>query len=380
MKKTTVFVLCLFLLFSFALTVSAEREEEIVFAAESVNVRAEPDTAGEIIAVLQKGDQIARLGEADGRSKVIYKDKERYVASEYLSLSPLEENQDEESAENGSVPRLMVTSYKTGKKRLSPEKTTELEITFKNFSTVKAVYNIKLSLSDPSGDILTVGMPTEYVKEIKADGSYTWKISLKAANTAKVGRHDLQVTAEYEDKSFVSYTANDTIGIDVRQSVRLSHSGALLPKKVRQGDTQTVAVDLMNTGKSKIFNCTLDFDIEGMQSGGSVFVGNIEPAESAQGSANLRVGSDALGNVEGKITITYEDNYGKEYKKTVSVNTVIEEKVEQADIASEKEEEKKNPLWWLFLLAGLAVGGVSGFEIPRLVKDRKQRKEDDLRL
>lgn len=385
MKKSIAFVLCFIFLLTPLTVFAAKQTEETVYATENVNIRTEPNTDCEIITVLQKGSSITRIGEADGWSKVLYEGKERYIISEYLSLTspeekPTEETEEEPTTEDNSTPRFMVTGYELSEKSLSPQKTAVLKVTFKNYSTTKALYNIKFSLTDPSGDILTVGMPTKYVKSVYAGSSYTWEIELKAINTATIGQHDLQVSAEYEDKNFGSYSSSDTVRIDVKQSVKLSYSGAVLPKKVIQGDTQTVTLELMNTGKSRIYNCTLDFDIEGMQSGGSVFVGNIEPAQSAQGSANLRVDSDTLGEVTGKIIITYEDDYGKEYKKTVDVSTVIEEKVEQVATTIEDEKEKKNPLWWLFILIGLAVGGGAGFGIPWLINDKKQRKEDDLRL
>ncbi len=385
MKKLTAFILCFFLLLTPMLASAAEYKEETVYATENVNIRTEPNTDCEIITVLQKGSSVTRIDEVDGWSKVVYEGEERYITSEYLALTPpeekpTEETEEEPTTEDNSTPRFMVTGYELSEKSLSPEKTAVLKVIFKNYSTTKALYNIKFSLTDPSGDILTVGMPTKYVKSIYAGSSYTWEIELKAINTASIGQHDLQITAEYEDKNFGSYSSSDTVRIDVKQSVKLSYSGAILPKKVIQGDTQTVTLELMNTGKSRIYNCTLDFDIEGMQSGGSVFVGNIEPAQSAQGSANLRVDSDSLGEVTGKITITYEDDYGKECKKTVDVSTVIEEKVEQVATTTEDEKEKKNPLWWLFILIGLAVGGGAGFGIPWLINDKKQRKEDDLRL
>ncbi len=278
-----------------------------------------------------------------------------------------------------STPRLMVTGYELNEESLSPEKTAVLKVTFKNYSSKKAIYNIKLSLSDPSGEIIATGMPTKYVNAVYAGSTYVWEIELKAVNTASIGQHDLQITAEYEDKNYSSYSSSDTLRIDVRQSVKLSYNGAILPKKVIQGDTQTVTVDLMNTGKSTIYNCILDFSIEGMQSGGSVFVGNIAPATNIQSSANLRVNSNTLGEVKGKITISYEDDYGKIYEEAVDVSTFIEEKAEQINV-TEVEEEKKNPLWWLFLITGLAVGGGAGFGIPWLINDKRQRKEDDLRL
>lgn len=289
------------------------------------------------------------------------------------------ETTEKEIVVDNSTPRFMVTSYKVANDSISPESKTELQITFKNYSSTKALYNIKLTLTDPSGEIITTGMPTKFVKSVSAGYTYTWSVEVMATNTATIGQHDLQVSAEYEDKNYNSYSSNDTVRVNVSQPVELSYSGVILPKKVIQGNTQTVAVELMNTGKSTIYNCTLEFQVDKMQTGGSVFVGNIESAQSSTGTVNLRIDDDALGEVKGKITITYEDDYGEKYEETVDVSTVIEEKVEELT-TDDEENEKKNPQWWLFLTLGLIVGGTLGFGIPWYINDKKQRKEDDLRL
>lgn len=385
MKYFYVFIICILILITAAFAVSAVEYEETVYATDSVNIRIEPNTDSDILAVLKKGNSIIRVGEADGWSKVIYDGEEMYIKSEYLAVTSSEEKltvetKEEPTTEDNSTPRFMVTSYELSEKSLSPEKSAVLKVTFKNYSSTKALYNIKLSLTDPSGDILSAGMPTKFVECVYAGRNFTWEIELYAINTAKIGQHDLQITAEYEDKSFNSYSSSDTVRIDVKQSVKLSYSGVMLPKKVIQGDTNTITINLMNTGKSIIYNCALNFDIEGMQSGGCVFVGNIAPAMNVQSSANLRVDSDTLGEVTGKITITYEDDYGKEYNEIVEVSTFIEEKIEQVADSNEDKNEINNPLWWLFILIGLAVGGSAGIGIPWLINDKKQRKEDNLRL
>ena len=281
--------------------------------------------------------------------------------------------------EDMSQPRLMVSEFKVNGDSLTPDKSTEVSITFKNHSNTKAVKNIKLSISEDSGNIKPVGTGTQYVNAIYAGSTYTWTVKLTASATAQIGEHAVTVSSEYEDKNFNSYSSSDVIRINVKQRVGFDYSGIQLPKKVYQEDTVTVDFTFMNTGKSTIRNSKIDFDIDGLESGGCVFIGEIQAGESATGSANLRVKSDALGNTTGKAVITYEDEFGKEYKKKLDLSTKIEEKI--VEVASENEqEEKKNSLWWVFTLAGLAVGGGIGCAIPISISSRKQRKEDELRL
>lgn len=287
--------------------------------------------------------------------------------------------EENETTQDASQPRLMVTEYKVEKGYITPSETRNLEIKFKNHSNTKALCNVKLSIADESGEIKTEGMPTAYVERIYAGSAYTWKIPLTASATAQIGEHKLTVTAEYEDKYYTPYTATDTINVTVKQSVGLDYDGIILPSKVVQDDTVTMEVNLLNTGKTDIRNAKLTFDIENMETGGVLFIGEIPAGQSSTGSANLKASSDKTGETAGKVTLSYEDAFGESYSKEIDVSTIIEKKVESAETEEEKKE-KKNPLWWLFIVIGLAVGGAAGFSIPTAIRNSKQRKEDELRL
>lgn len=297
-------------------------------------------------------------------------------SSDIINLNVIGKNETS-AAQNTSQPRLMVTDYSVENDYLTPGESKNLKITVKNTSPSKAVSNIKLALSDESGEIKTDGMGTAYVKSIAANSSYIWDVDLTAVHTAKTGEHPLTLSIEYEDSSHTSYSSSDIIRVNIRQTVRLSYDSARLPVKVIQGETVTVGINLMNTGKSTLHNCMIDIDVDKLESGGTVLVGEIPQGESKQGNVNLRVSTDYLGKVEGTIKITYEDDFGEEYSETVDASTVIEKKVIKAE---EEKKEKKNPLWWMFMLIGAVIGGGLGFCIPYAIRSSKQRKEDEKRL
>ncbi len=284
----------------------------------------------------------------------------------------------EEVTEDNSQPRLMVVSYEIEDGFISPEETKTLTVTLKNMHSKKQVSNIKLSVSEDSDEIRPTGMGTKYVDSIGANKYYTWSVELKAVHTATIGEHKLSFSCEYEDQNGSGYNADDTLRIEVRQPALLDFDGAKLPVKVVQEDTVTVNINLMNTGKAALYNCKVDFNIKGLDAGGSSFIGEIAPQESATASANLRVDSELTGKVTGIIVITYEDSFGEKFELTKEVETKIEKKVIKAE--KQEEKEKKNPLWWLFLLGGLLVGGSLGFGIPFFINSNKQRKKDEERL
>lgn len=292
--------------------------------------------------------------------------------------APVVEKEEVEVTEDNSQPRLMVVSYEIEDGFISPEETKTLTVTLKNMHSKKQVSNIKLSVSEDSDEIRPTGMGTKYVDSIGANKYYTWSVELKAVHTATIGEHKLSFSCEYEDQNGSGYNADDTLRIEVRQPALLDFDGAKLPVKVVQEDTVTVNINLMNTGKAPLYNCKVDFNIKGLESGGSSFVGEIAPQESATASANLRVDSEMIGKTTGTIIITFEDSFGEKFELTKDVETKIEKKVIKAE--KQEEKEKKNPLWWLFLFGGLILGGGLGFGIPFFINSNKQRKKDEERL
>ncbi len=283
-----------------------------------------------------------------------------------------------EVTEDMSQPRLMVTGYSVQGGYLTPEKDGVITVSFKNTHNSKAVKNMKLTIGEDGDEICPEGLGTKYVSHISAGSTYTWDVTVKTAHNASVGVHKLSLTCEYEDKNGTPYSENAILRVEVRQPVKLSFDGVILPVKVVQDDTVSVNINLMNTGKAPLYNCKVDFEVEGLSSGGSAFVGEIPSGESGTATANLRVNNDKIGKVSGTVKITYEDTFGKTYEQTAEVKTIIEKKVIKA--GKTEEEESKNPLWWLFILIGLVVGGGAGFGIPFAISSKKKREEDEKRL
>ena len=283
------------------------------------------------------------------------------------------------TTQNASRPQLIVTSYSLDGKYVSPSKSANLSVILKNESKDKFIKNLKLTISEEKNDI-KFKRETFFVDEIKPKGTYTLNIELTAAKTAEIGEHKLVLASIYEDKYFTSFESSDNVLINVKQETALDYDGIILPKKLTQDDTATMEVNLMNTGKSAIRNAKISFDIDGLETGGVLFIGMIKAGESKTGSANFQVSSSKLGDVKGTATLSYEDDFGKSYSESISLSsTIIKKKAVKSDSDMDKKKSKFS-LWWLFLLIGLAIGGGVGAIIPISINQSKKRKEDDLRL
>lgn len=315
-----------------------------------------------------------------------YEDEDytQYTSTSQISINVTKKKEakkptKKKATQNASRPQLIVASYSLDGKYVSPSKSANLSVILKNESKDKSIKNLKLTISEEKNDI-KFKRETFFVDEIKPKGTYTLNIELTAAKTAEIGEHKLVLASTYEDKYFTSFESSDNILINVKQKTALDYDGIILPKKLTQDDTATMEVNLMNTGKSAIRNAKISFDIDGLETGGVLFIGMIKAGESKTGSANFQVSSSKLGDVKGTATLSYEDDFGKSYSESIPLSsTIIKKKAVKSDSDMNKKKSKFS-LWWLFLLIGLAIGGGVGAIIPISINQSKKRKEDDLRL
>lgn len=278
-------------------------------------------------------------------------------------------------------PKLMVYSYSTDPEYLHAGGTGTVSVSLYNTSKTKQIRNLKVTFSVDDNEVLPVEMGTKYLSRIKANGWYLWEFEISAIDTAKSGVHPAAITMEYEDTDGNAYTATDSLFIRVRQSVSLSYDEPALDTRLTQGDTPSFSMNLMNTGKSTIYNAMLTFDIPGISNGGSVLVGTIESGDSKTGTTNLRIDSDTLGEVKGTITLTYEDDYGKTYTKEFPVSTTVEEKVQIQPPTEEEEQPTLSTTQIAVIIASVIIVLILMiFLIIRAVKKKRQREYDERTL
>lgn len=294
------------------------------------------------------------------------------------ALAADSEEVENEAAVNSSVPRLMLTSFNIDGGYVSPSEQKELLLTFKNYSRDKAIYNIKLTLADDSGEIQSDGTGTAFVQKINAGASYTWKIKVGAVANAAVGVHKVTVSSEYEDEYYSAFSNSDTVNLNVKQSTELSYDGVVLPSRLTQDSSSSMSVTLMNTGKSVIKNAKVSVTVDGVTTGGVLFIGEIPSGESKSGTVNLMVDKDAAGEAHGTAEISYENDFGEEFSESVDLSSMVEPKKETT--SENEENQPKFRLWWAFMLGGLVIGGGVGAAVPIAINSYKKRKEDELRL
>ncbi len=313
---------------------------------------------------------------ADGKSVTV---SERFY---FVIVSDASQSTQEESADR-SQPRLMVASYVIQDDALQPGERKKVSVTIVNTHQDKDVYNLKLTFSPESDAVACEGMGTKHLDELEAEESFVWELYVNTAHTAKSGIHNAVVNVEYEDESGNPYSNSDTLRLPVRQTVLLVWDNLTFPDTCVIGETVSLSFTLQNMGGAAVNNVLVTFETDGMLGAGSVLVGTIEAGQSAPVSANFNVTAEAEGELTGIAKVHFQDDFGDNHAESIALATKAVKKAPaptEEEVKKQAQSENGMRLWWVFLLAGLAVGGGAVGGTLWLVIDKKQRRQDEIRL
>lgn len=288
------------------------------------------------------------------------------------------------SDELKGAPKLMVTDVQISTGTLMAGQEAILTVTIRNTNGSRYVKNAVFTFSEASNEIVPAASDSVFVGKIAKGSTYVWSIPIRSIPAARSGIHTATIDMAYEDNQHMPHTMSSKIVLEVSQPIRLHVDEPRFPARVTQGETPTLSINLMNLGKSNLFNVRLSFDVRGLANSGSALIGTIGAGESKQGNANFRVASDVVGPVEGIVTLAYEDDVGKIYEEILSLKTTIEEKnIPILPISPSTSSPVLSIIEryadWFWLAGGLLI--VLGLTIVSImIKKRRQRRLDEAKL
>lgn len=271
------------------------------------------------------------------------------------------------------VPKVIIKDCWASKKDIHAGDDIQVTIVLENTSRSEKLRNMTVTVAEPENDLnLVSDTDTVFIDTVKAGGKIEVTRTYHVSKTAPEGQYILNVSVDYANSEGTTYTYDGKARIYVGQPVRLAFDPVMIEKNVQVADILRVNVQAMNLGRSKVYNVRVAFEGDGMQAEASVFIGDIEPGTTGNGTMNVTItglssGHTPYGKAEGVLTFFYEDEAGNAYEETQDISTYIE-----APVTSEKNESKDMPnQWWIIMaiLGALLTFAAAGIAV-KMVKHR----------
>jgi hypothetical protein len=233
------------------------------------------------------------------------------------------EAEEEDTTENKSIPRIIVSKYNLEPDQVNAGDTFKLALTFLNTNRLVNVKNIKISLVSDDGTFIPASSSsTFYIENISPQGSVENEILLNVKADAAPKSYMLGINFEYEDEKGNQYSTKESVSIPVNQLPRLVTGEVSYPMEIFVGQAMPVSIEFYNMGKSTLYNLMVTTEGDFQVMGSGYYVGNFEPGRSDYFDNTIM--ANAPGEVNGKIVFTFEDASGKDMKieKEFSMNVI----------------------------------------------------------
>ncbi len=276
------------------------------------------------------------------------------------------------------APKVMVSSYELSEDIVSPGDEITARVTLVNTSNQNMVKNMTISASaDSEKMILTSDTDTLYIDSVGVSESFEIEYKYRINSQTPSGQYDINLSMDYADADGNTYTSSGRVKVNVTQKTDVQFDNLLIDKELVVSDKVMAKVNVMNLGRSKVYNVRAVIEADGIVPDGTIFIGDVEAGTSAFGSVQVAVTSlstTALyGETSGTVTYYYEDEAGEEYseERAFKVTILSPFSDEQTDVTPDDTNQ-----WWVIIgVAGVIIAAFVVLYIVRRIIAK--RAEDD---
>ena len=293
---------------------------------------------------------------------------------------------------DNSMPRLTISKYDTGKKKIKAGKTFTFTFDIMNPHQSVSADNIVVTISSADNNFAIVeGSASMFINSLAPGQSERRSIPLKAKGDIATNGYDLGITFDYEylGKDVANKNAlikkQNKIEEKLKLQVYSDDRPMLANIMVGSGETpilnETTALtfDFNNMGKSVLYNVTAKVKGDFKSTNEVLIIGNVNAGEGRSWSMDVTPQVDGMG--KGVLTVSYEDSngnvssYDTEFESMVNA-TNPEEAGDMPNMPEMKMPEGPKDIvpMWAFV-AGNIVVFLIGAVVTKNIAVKKYKKK-----
>lgn len=284
-----------------------------------------------------------------------------------------------------SEPKVIVSGYSISPQDVMAGDEFTVKVTLKNTNEKKAVQNMTIAASCDSPSLLLKNdSDMFYISKLGKGAETIIELKYKADLEIAPQLYNIMLTMQYDNSDATALSSSGNVPVVVGQPLKVEMDTPQIPQAVNAGDTLPLSFQVMNMGRSKVFNVRCELSVPGLIPSSSAFIGNLEAGTAMTGEMSVFVGtkdmsegyagSDKYGQTSGKITLIYEDQNGLEYTQETEIKTTIDAPV-MPQVEEPDEEPEKAGQWWISLTIGAVV--IAGLAAIMIIRAKKVKKHED---
>ncbi len=217
-------------------------------------------------------------------------------------------NDDDDEKIKGATPYIIVDQYNYGGGQVAAGSTFPLKIRFYNTHPHIDIENIVMTIAPSDALSLASSSNTFYISLLESEKAMEKAVNVQVKPDATPESHSVTVSFKYEyitNDQRMSGEMTETIAIPVYQADRMQATAADIPTSLYPNEEYSISLNLVNKGKSTIYNVAVELVGNMANPGNLQNLGNYEAGKS--GSADFDIMSTGE-DISGEMVVTYEDS------------------------------------------------------------------------
>lgn len=283
-----------------------------------------------------------------------------------------------------SSPVVLVTGCTISPAPVEAGGSFEATVILQNTSTIKSVQNMVVTVgTEDTNFTLRNDSDTIYISKLGKGETTELKFNYDVGQNTPEGQYTFNLSLSYDDPDAVSLSSSGRFSVSVEQPLNVELTMPKVASTVKAGDTLPLSFQVLNLGRSKIYNVRCEVEGIGLLPTSAAFVGDMEPGTEGEASLNLFIGTkdmsegytgtDQYGYTTGTVTLSYENAAGEAFTQEFTFDTTIEKPVTAAAQSDSDAEKETAGQWWLSIAIFGGILAAAGIGLGAYALGKKRR-------
>lgn len=248
-----------------------------------------------------------------------------------------------------------------------------MTVTLKNSITTKSIRNMLVTVN--TGNVL-IDLEEDSnifpIEKIDKGGEVELTLHFSTEPAIPSGKYPISFSFKYDSSKTLNLSSNGSTVVEIQQPANMELVMPRFADSVSVGETVPVSFQVMNMGRSSMYNVRCTVSGYGLVPSNTGYIGTMEAGTSKNTKVELYIialnasagneNGPQYGNTTGTVTLIYEDETGQEYSQEATFDTTVNRPVVQLPQSNteEEKEEQRVSSWWVSvsILGGVILAAV----------------------